>query len=235
MPRTPDTRTLLLAHADDNVRDALSAQLDLDGYSVYESTTADSTVRMLERATPTAILLGTLERPAASAEVLRALRAGRIDAIGAALPVVTLGATDEVAQVRAYEDGSDHHLASDVPYVILRSIIAAVIRRSAAPNTRPGPYEFGPLSIDVATREVRVDGETIQLPAREFELLRVLASDPERVFTKRELLSEIWGYTDPSTTRTLDSHACRLRGRIAAAGREGMVRNHWGVGYRLAP
>jgi DNA-binding response OmpR family regulator len=84
--------------------------------------------------------------------------------------------------------------------------------------------------IDVASREVRVGEQRLKLTTKEYELLLALASEPERVFTRQELLHGLWGYVTP--TRTVDSHASRLRHKLAAAG-ERMVINVWGVGYRL--
>lgn len=93
--------------------------------------------------------------------------------------------------------------------------------------------QLGSLVVDIASRKVSIEGELVDVPAREFELLRTLAADPTRVFTKQELLKGIWGYDDPRSTRTLDSHACRLRRRLADGGQPGLVRAVWGVGYRL--
>jgi DNA-binding response OmpR family regulator len=82
---------------------------------------------------------------------------------------------------------------------------------------------------------VRVREQRVELCAKEFELLRALLSDPTRVFTREELLRDVWGYRAPGKTRTLDAHAARLRQKLAAAdpGRR-LVINVWGVGYRLA-
>ena len=90
----------------------------------------------------------------------------------------------------------------------------------------------GLLSIDPATREVKVGDRDVELANKEFELLRTLASEPQRVFTKDELLRDIWGFESPGRTRTLDSHASRLRRKLDPE--RGMyVINCWGVGYRL--
>ena len=75
-------------------------------------------------------------------------------------------------------------------------------------------------------------GERVELSQKEFALLRMLASDPTRVFTKEELLRTVWGFRSMGSTRTLDSHACRLRHKLARAG-DRFVVNVWGVGYRL--
>lgn len=224
---------LLIAHAGQAARQQLAAQFDLDGYEVHEAPTSGSAMASLPRVAPRLLLLGVLERPAAAVWVLRELRAGHIDRVDANLPVVTLGGVDAVAELRAYESGSDHHRSLDAPYVLLRAVIAAVIRRATGPATSPRLLQLGSLVVDVASREVSIDGEGVQLPAREFELLRTLAADPTRVFTKEELLKRVWGYEDPRSTRTLDSHACRLRRHLADGGQPGLVRAVWGVGYRL--
>ena len=97
---------------------------------------------------------------------------------------------------------------------------------------RRGPTRIGLLSIDPATREVTVGEREVVLANKEFELLRTLASEPTRVFTKEELLRDIWGYETAGRTRTLDSHASRLRRKLDPE--RGMyVINCWGVGYRL--
>ena len=90
----------------------------------------------------------------------------------------------------------------------------------------------GDLDIDAASRAVHLRGERLDLSAKEFALLRTLAADPTRVYTKAELLRAIWGQRGVGSTRTLDSHACRLRRKLGADG-ERFVVNVWGVGYRL--
>jgi DNA-binding response OmpR family regulator len=88
--------------------------------------------------------------------------------------------------------------------------------------------------IDTRTRDVRVDGRRVQLAQKEYELLLCLAREPERVFTKAELLRDVWGYRIAARTRTLDSHASRLRRKLRDAGSPvTLVDNVWGVGYRL--
>ena len=97
---------------------------------------------------------------------------------------------------------------------------------------RQGPARVGELCVDPATREVRVGERPVALANKEFELLRALAAEPRRVFTKDELLRDIWGYRPGTRTRTLDSHASRLRRKLDPEGGR-YVQNCWGVGYRL--
>jgi DNA-binding response OmpR family regulator len=88
---------------------------------------------------------------------------------------------------------------------------------------------IGGLEIDPGARTVVLDGRPVELTQKEFALLRTLAAQPTKVFSKDELLRSVWGFRAHGATRTLDSHACRLRAKLG----EGYVRNVWGVGYRL--
>jgi DNA-binding response OmpR family regulator len=116
-------------------------------------------------------------------------------------------------------------------YPELRARVIAVLGRS---RRRPGAARLrvGPLEVDVFTRQVRLEGKPLHLSKKEFALLRVLAEDPHRVFTRDELLRGVWGYQSRGTTRTLDSHASRLRRKLGTAGHSFVV-SVWGVGYRL--
>jgi DNA-binding response OmpR family regulator len=109
--------------------------------------------------------------------------------------------------------------------------VGALLRRAQARGNR-GRVRVGAIEIDPPSREVHLNGRRLELSQKEFALLRLLASEPTRVFTKEELLRSVWGFRARGTTRTLDSHACRLRHKLAADG-DRFVVNVWGVGYRL--
>jgi DNA-binding response OmpR family regulator len=103
-------------------------------------------------------------------------------------------------------------------------------------RTQPIPQETlvrGALSVDPESRRASVGETAVALARKEFALLLVLAAQPDRVFSKEELLATIWGHSGEARTRTLDSHASRLRRKLRKAGAAGMVVNTWGVGYRL--
>jgi DNA-binding response OmpR family regulator len=138
---------------------------------------------------------------------------------------------DAVDRVHAFERGCDDFVPRPFHYEELVARIHAVLRR-----TQPGIRErlaAGPLAIDRAARRVTVHGLTVALSAKEYELLVKLATQPTRVFTKEELLRDVWGFRSLGRTRTLDSHASRLRRKLARAGAVDCVLNLWGVGYRL--
>jgi len=149
------------------------------------------------------------------------------------VPVIVLGTaqSDAVDRVRALERGCDDFLAQPFAYEELLARIRAVLRR-----TSPAPHEVrraGLIAADLATRTVTVGGKAVPLAAKEYELLLKLMTDPDFVFTKEQLLREVWGFRSLGRTRTLDSHASRLRRKLTAAGADAVVVNVWGVGYRL--
>jgi DNA-binding response OmpR family regulator len=149
------------------------------------------------------------------------------------VPVIVLGAADSDAidRVRALQRGCDDFVAWPFVYEELVARIRAVLRRAS-----PSEHEVrcaGPIRADLATRLVTVDGETIALAGKEYELLLKLMTDPSRVFTKEQLLRDVWGFRSLGRTRTLDSHASRLRRKLQSTGQGPFVVNVWGVGYRL--
>ena len=149
------------------------------------------------------------------------------------VPVIVLGEpeSDAVDRVRALERGCDDFLARPFAYEELLARIRAVLRRTAPPAHEV--RQAGPIAADLATRTVTVGDALVALPGKEYELLLKLMTDPTRVFTKEQLLREVWGFRSLGRTRTLDSHASRLRRKLAAAGAGTVVVNVWGVGYRL--
>jgi DNA-binding response OmpR family regulator len=144
--------------------------------------------------------------------------------------IVLSGRGSEHDRVRGLREGADDYIAKPVHYPELVARVGAVLRRRSGP--REGPRRVGDLVIDPATRSVRVGERPVELANKEFALLRALASDPTRVFTKEELLRDVWDFRSLGRTRTLDSHASRLRRKLDPEHSRFVV-NCWGVGYRL--
>ena len=163
--------------------------------------------------------------------------AGRVDALDRWLeraPVIVLGPAegDPVDCLHAFRRGCDDYLSRPFDYQELVERIRAVLRRAAPP--RHEVVEAPPLRIDTRTRDVRVGPQPVRLAQKEYELLLRLAREPNRVFTKAELLRDVWGYVAAGRTRTLDSHASRLRRKLREADSDSaLVETVWGVGYRL--
>jgi DNA-binding response OmpR family regulator len=179
-------------------------------------------------------MLLDLELPDASGlDVLREIREadGVVARFDQRLPVIVLtgrGAATE--RVRGFEVGADDYVVKPFHYPELRARIEAVLRRGG--EHREGPRRVGEIVVDPARRKAWVGDREVSLSNKEFSLLRVLASDPHRVFSKADLLSDVWGYRTPARTRTLDSHASRLRRKLDPEHGRYVV-NCWGVGYRL--
>jgi len=169
-------------------------------------------------------------------ELLDAVRRGEapVGEFDPHTPVIVLSArADELARVRVFDRGGDDVIAKPFSYPELRGRIRALLRRAhQPPPTRVS--RVGALTVNHLTREVQIGERRIALAAKEYELLRTLIGDPTRVFTREELLRDVWGLNGQARTRTLDSHAFRLKRKLAAAdpGRR-LVINVWGVGYRL--
>jgi len=220
---------LLLAEPEDATRSFLERHLTQDGFEVVEAENGEA-LDLLERARPDLFLIGDPE----GSELCRRLREGEPGrSWDRALPVILLGRqeSDPVDRVRAFERGCDDYLDRPFYYDELVARIRAVLRRASPPVS--DRIEAGEIEIDRATRRVTVGGERVVLPAKEYELLVKLAADPYRVFTKEELLRDVWGFRSHGRTRTLDSHASRLRRRLARTNGASYVQNIWGVGYCL--
>lgn len=212
------SNALLLAEPEASTRGFLERHLRQDGFDVVEALDGDA-AELLELTRPDVVLAAD----SLAAELRR--RAANV-------PIIVLGRADSdpVDRVRAFDGGCDDYIARPFHYEELLARIRAVLRRVAPPADER--VVVGDLLIDRAARRVTVGGVPVALAAKEYELLVKLAGEPSRVFTKEQLLREVWGFRSLGRTRTLDSHASRLRRKLAAAGGD-FVRNVWGVGYSL--
>ena len=229
-----DRSTILLIEDDEATRMFLADNLTADGYDLIVADCAREGLRLLETSFPDLALVDVGLPDGSGLDLLSHVReadgvASRIDPH---VPVVVLGASDgELDRVRAFERGADDVMHKPFSYRELRCRVDAVLRRSDR-RRGAGRLRISNLELDTSARTVHLEGVALELSAKEFALLRVLAAEPTRVFTKAELLRSIWGQRTVGTTRTLDSHACRLRRKLGAAG-DRYVINVWGVGYRL--
>ncbi len=225
--------TIVVCEDDAPTLELLCDHLHADRYAALPAPTASDALRLCHFKAPDLLLLDLGLPDASGLDVLREIRCadgstGRYDPM---LPVIVLsGRTSETDRVRGFQEGVDDYIGKPFSYQELAARVRAVLRRRG--DHREGPVRVGEIEINPSRREVRVGGELVSLANKEFELLRALASDPRRVFTKEELLRDVWGFRSMGRTRTLDSHASRLRRKLdPEAGR--FVRNCWGVGYRL--
>jgi DNA-binding response OmpR family regulator len=198
----------------------LERHLTRDGFEVFGGT-GEEALRLVEHTRPDVVVLG-------DPDVLDVCRERVRD-----VPVIVLGdeCSDAVDRVRAFARGCDDFVPRPFVYDELVARIRAVLRR--VNRGAADRVVAGAIDIDRPARTVTVGGERIALGGKEYELLIKLASDPCRVFTKEELLRDVWGFRALGRTRTLDSHASRLRRKLHAADPGPFVVNVWGVGYKL--
>lgn len=226
------TSTILLAEEHDATRAFLAENLTADGYRVLIAPDRAKALALLSTAHPDLILVDVNGQ---TLDLLDAIRsgdglAGRVDPD---TPLIVLSChADRLQRIRVLERGGDDFVRKPFAYPELRARIAAVLRRSQ-PRRDTRILCARPIVIDVRSREVHVFDRPVDLTAKEYDLLVTLAGEPTRVFTRAELLRSIWGLETFGHTRTLDSHASRLRRKLCGEGHDKLVINVWGVGYRL--
>lgn len=229
------TRPILVIESDATIAKTLVEQLASDGYQAELARTAEHARARAKWSTPRLVLLGDLGCSRGSLELLEEIRrkAHKSPLWAPEVPIIVIGTSlSELEMLRAFETGADDFLARPARYLELRARIRALLRRSEAQARRADRLAVGTLEIDMRGRAVSVNGLSVHLRRLEFDLLAHLADEPERVFAKHELLRAVWGYRSTGSTRTVDSHASRLRRKLEQHGGRWVV-NEWGVGYRL--
>lgn len=217
---------VLLAEPEPDVREYLGRHLRDDGFDVLGASRRNEALELVETARPDLVLLAELD-------LCLRLRQGEPGRTwDRNVPVILLApSSDPVERVRALDRGADDVLGRPFAYEELLARIRALLRRTT--NGAGDVLVAGDLAIDLRTRRVTVRDTSIDLSAKEFELVAKLATEPERVFTKEELLRQVWGFVALGRTRTLESHASRVRKKLRVADGDRFVVNVWGVGYRL--
>jgi len=222
-----DDEPLILAFLAENLR--------ADDFTVLTAANGGEAIDALAAARPDVVLLDVVLPDMSGYDVCRRVRGG--DAVNDPwdpdLPIIMLSAKAEhTDRVRGLNRGADDYVTKPFHYPELLARIGAVLKRvSRARDAHQLAY--GNLVVNILSREVTVAGMRVELSAKEFALLATLAGEPERVFTKKELLQLVWDFRSPGRTRTLDSHASRLRQKLARHSDDAWIANVWGVGYRL--
>jgi DNA-binding response OmpR family regulator len=233
LPQRQELASVVVCEDDAMTLDLLCDHLSADRFGVLPAPSASDALRLCRYNHPDLLLLDLSLPDASGLDVLREIReADGIDSrFDPLLPVIVLtGRGADTDRVRGLDSGADDYVTKPFRYEELRARIGAVLRRRA--SRRDGPIRVGDLAIDPVRRRVTVGEREVQLAKKEFGLLRVLASDPTRVFSKEELLRDVWGFRSPGRTRTLDSHASRLRRKLDPEHSRYVI-NCWGIGYRL--
>jgi len=233
LPQRRETASLVVCEDDTTTLELLCDHLAADRFGVLPAPSASDALRLCRYNQPDLLLLDLTLPDASGLDVLREIREadGVSSRFDPHLPVIVLtGRGSDEDRVRGLETGADDFMVKPLCYPELRARIGAVLRRRT--GQREGPCRVGEIVVDPVRRKVWVGEREVALSNKEFGLLRALAADPSRVFSKRELLEGVWGYGNPGRTRTLDSHASRLRRKLDPENGRYVV-NCWGYGYRL--
>ena len=228
-----ETSTILLVDDEDSVQKLLTYPLERDGFNVVHARDGEEALARFAEEDVDLVVLDLMLPRLDGLEVCKRLRAE------STVPIIMLTARDdELDKVLGLELGADDYITKPFSIREFRSRVRALLRRAAAP--RPGErrddevIEVGELTIDVPRRTVEVRGQQAQLTFVEFELLRVLAGAPGRVFSRRQLLERLRGGADYREPRTIDVHVRHLREKIEHDPHEPkLILTVRGVGYRF--
>jgi DNA-binding response OmpR family regulator len=220
------------------VREVVARYLQVDGFDVHQAADGDAAMAWLERNRPALVVLDVMLPGVDGLSLLRHLRSrGEI-------PVILLTArAEEVDRIVGLELGADDYVVKPFSPRELAARVRTVLRRAGPPPITEdgGPahaaYRFGELHVDVRTRDVTVAGRAVSLTPKEFDLLAFLLASPRQVFSRRQLLAQVWDsapeYQDPATVTV---HIGRLRQKIESDPDEPRwLATVWGVGYRFEP
>lgn len=220
-------KKILIVEDEANIRELLRLYLELEGYTVLEAENGVEGIKKWKSDKPDMLLLDVMMPVMDGWEVCREIRAE------SDVPIIMLTAKGETAdRVSGLEMGADDYIVKplEMPEVIAR--VRAVFRR-IAPDDAPEKLSFDNLVIDKQAYDLVIKGKRVDAPPKEIELLYFLASSPNRVFTRAQLLDEVWGFDYFGDTRTVDVHVKRLREKLEGVSDKWELKTVWGVGYKF--
>jgi DNA-binding response OmpR family regulator len=224
---------ILVIQADDCLGPAIVDQLVADEYTAKLAKSANHATVLAAHEPPALVILGELDTTTGALALLRTIRSSDPGSPWHPnVPIIMVSSECEQTDLlRAFEAGADDFLESPPTYLELRARLRAILRRTTSTSNHR-VLQVGPLRIDTTAHAASLHGQRLDLRQMEYDLLVHLASEPTRVFRKAEILRTIWDYPESSRTRTLHSHASRLRRKLNAIGGRWVI-NVRGVGYRL--
>ncbi len=223
-------KAILIVEDDPNISELVQMYLEKEGYGTYLAPDGMKAIDLFRQYKPDLILLDIMLPLMDGWSVLRRLRQE------SKVPVIMLTAKGETGdKVQALKQGADDYLTKPFEMKELLARVEAVLRRSGALDDRSKKRRlmFDKLIIDLDSFELIVDSKRIETPPKEMELLFHLASSPNRVFTRNQLLDEVWGFDYFGDSRTVDVHVKRLREKLEGVSDKWSLKTVWGVGYKF--
>ena len=221
---------VLVVEDDRNIAELLQMYLEKEGYKVLVAHDGGQGLELFRSEKPDMVLLDIMMPVMDGYEVCHAIRAE------SKTPVIMLtakGETDD--KVGGLKAGADDYITKPFQMREVLARIEAVLRRSdcAAVTKNARRLTFENMTIDMDSFELTVNGKKVDTPPKEMELLFYLASTPNRVYTRNQLLDEVWGFDYFGDSRTVDVHVKRLREKLEGASEKWSLKTVWGVGYKF--
>ena len=222
--------SVLIVEDDPNIRELLQMYLEKDGYAVTLAADGGQGLEKFRAIQPDLVLLDVMMPVMDGWAVCKAIRQE------SSTPVIMLtakGETDD--KVTGLKAGADDYVTKPFEMKELLARIEAVLRRSdrGTEETKTRRLTFDKLTVDMDAFELTVDGKKVDTPPKEMELLFYLASSPNRVYTRNQLLDEVWGFDYFGDSRTVDVHVKRLREKLEGVSEKWSLKTVWGVGYKF--
>ena len=220
---------ILVVDDDTNICELLRLYMEKDGYTVFIANDGESAVRAFNEVSPDIVLLDIMLPKMDGWQVCREIRKTSDK------PIIMVTAKGETFdKVLGLELGADDYVVKPFDTKEIMARIKAVLRRtSVAVEEESKQVDYDNLSINLTNYEMKVRGEVINTPPKELELIYHLASNPNRVFTRDQLLDEVWGFDYYGDSRTVDVHVKRLREKLEGVSDKWALKTVWGVGYKF--
>ncbi|MBR6677530.1 MAG: response regulator transcription factor [Oscillospiraceae bacterium] len=221
-------RDILVVEDDSNIVELIRMYLEKEGFDVRIANNGGKAIEEFQKKEPDLMLLDIMLPVMDGWGVCAKVRET------SKVPIIMLTAKSEVMdRIHGLEMGADDYLVKPFEMKELIARINAVLRRSEIPEDTKKRLRFDKLAIDLDSYELVVDGKKIDTPPKELELLYHLASTPNRVYTRNQLLDEVWGFDYFGDSRTVDVHIKRLREKVENISDQWALRTVWGVGYKF--
>ena len=220
---------ILICDDQDIIQETLGVYLENEGYAVEKAMDGQEALEKFESTNPDLIVLDIMMPKKNGIDVCREIRTQ------SRVPIIMLTAkSEEIDRIIGLELGADDYIVKPFSTREVVARIKAVLRRFSHQKEEPQKIlRFERLEINITNYDVKVDGKSVQLTPKEVEILYLLASHPERVFSREQILSQVWGYTYYGDMRAVDTQIKRIRQKLPQEEMPWNIRTVYGVGYKF--
>ena len=220
---------VLIADDDQHIAELIKVYFEKDGFSTVTANNGKKAVELFKSEAPAIVILDVMMPEMDGWQVCREIR--RISNI----PIIMLTAKGETFdKVLGLELGADDYMVKPFePKELIARVMAVLRRRDTKEASTEKEIVFPNLTINLSNYELKINGNIVEIPPKELELLYFLASNPNRVFTREQLLEEVWGFDYFGDSRTVDVHIKRLREKLEGVEANWQLKTVWGVGYKF--